>query len=566
MNCKNCGNPLMNDDLFCAVCGAKVEPYDDGATEEKAEEFVQDTVGKTSETETTDDGKYTFNAYDPQNEQHDSVPEINATDRQTSVETNVPTAAQPVVSDEANKSKNIDIKISKKKFKTIVIVAICLVAALIIGIVAFKLISNMILRKPIVINMNEYMVSDVITENDINAYYDAHQDEEYDDIYLGDDGYYDDDYYNEEMINNYYSNQQFGNGLIVNGYDSYASIYEYGIENTIDWEALKSEINSQLAKKFKKNDSVPTFGTVFGIEEFSFTADKMSDISNGDTITVTVEYLPGKVLVGDSVTIEFYSGSKSYTVDGLKAVNGINPFKFVSLSYNGANGYASLSCVVDEELSENIEGLEGFKAEYYDQDTVAITKDGYIIAKILYSIPDEYDTSNHKNGDIVYMYCYSPEGQDLESEYNIYIVKNEQRYELSTIGDYINSDYDISADLNAFKTYAESWIAERYNDSSSYSNFKFNSAYLVDLKDKTEQNNYFHNELCLIYSYQYTGWFSEAETNYLYITFSNLISYDGKIKHSAKQYQDDYGTGYDSSEEILDKLYDAAEYITKKQA
>ena len=103
-----------------------------------------------------------------------------------------------------------------------------------------------------------------------------------------------------------------------------------------------------------------------------------------------------------------------------------------------------------------------------------------------------------------------------------------------------------------------------YGDYGYYSNFKFNSAYIADLKDKTESHS-FHNNLCLIYSYSHEdSWSEEIETEYLYVIYENLIISDsGEIEFLPEDYYETINKGYDSVDEILSYKFDS-DYNTAK--
>ncbi|MGN1123302.1 MAG: hypothetical protein ACI4RR_03090, partial [Eubacterium sp.] len=242
-----------------------------------------------------------------------------------------------------------------------------------------------------------------------------------------------------------------------------------------------------------------------------------------------------------------------------------DPFEYVKFIRYNANGYASAGCRVDENLNENIDGLDGFKVTYYNDETIAIEKDDYIIAKIEFYFDDSTESyHNYKNGETVTMYC-SCSNFDLADEYNIYIGTYQKDYTFSNLGEYITKSTTISQDeLSRFIDYSNGVISENYGDYDYYSNFKLNSAYIADLKDKTE-SSYFHNNLCLIYSYTYEdSWSDKKETEYLYVMYENLIISDsGEIEFTPEDYYDGINKGYDSASEILSYKFDS-DYNTAK--
>ena len=81
--------------------------------------------------------------------------------------------------------------------------------------------------------------------------------------------------------------------------------------------------------------------------------------------------------------------------------------------------------------------MVGFKVKYYSEDTIAIEKDDYIIAKIEFYFDDDTNSyHNYKNGETVTMYC-SCSNYDLTDEYDIYIGVSQKEYTFSNLGEYV---------------------------------------------------------------------------------------------------------------------------------
>ena len=427
-------------------------------------------------------------------------------------------------------------------YRKVAAIVLSVIFVLIIVVIAIVAKSN----EPIKINLNDYISNNICTDQNIQT------DIDYNDEY---------DQRSEAAI--YYSNYTEGPGLRIYGYNQYASLETSDLKNIIDWDSLKRDIDEQLSHKRKYEKRYLNFYDFFDVDSFDFSVDNSDNISNGDSVCVTVNTKENYMF--NNVTIELSDCSYTYEIDGLKTVKAFDPFDYVTFIHYSANGYASAGCRVNEDLNENIEGLDGFKVTYYSEDTIAIEKDDYIIAKIEFYFDDDTNSyHNYKNGETVTMYC-SCSNDNLTDEYDIYIGVSQKEYTFSNLGEYVTKSSTISKEeLSKFTDYAKSLINEEYDDYDYYSDFKLNSAYITDLKDRTEDTSY-HNNLCLIYSYTYEdSWDDEKETRYLYVMFSDLIiSSSGEIEFTPEDYYDRINNDYDSVDGILSYCFGDSYNVVK---
>lgn len=424
------------------------------------------------------------------------------------------------------------------------------VAAIVLSVIFVLIIVVIVIiaksNEPIKINLNDYISNNICTDQNIQTDID-----------------YDDEYDQRSEVAIYYSNYTEGPGLRIYGYNQYASLETSDLKNIIDWDSLQRDIDEQLSHKRKYEKRYLDFYDFFDIDSFDFSVDNSDNISNGDSVCVTVDTKENYMF--NNVTIELSSCSYTYEIDGLKTVKAFDPFDYVTFIRYNANGYASVGCRVNEDLNENIKGLDGFKVKYYSEDTIAIEKDDYIIAKIEFYFDDDTNSyHNYKNGETVTMYC-SCSNYNLTDEYDIYIGVSQKEYTFSNLGEYVTKSSTISKEeLSKFTDYAKSLINKEYDDYDYYSDFKLNSAYITDLKDRTEDTSY-HNNLCLIYSYTYkNSWNDEKETKYLYVMFSDLIiSSSGEIEFTPEDYYDRINNDYDSVDEILSYCFGDSYNVVK---
>lgn len=559
MICKNCGQILNDGDLFCGNCGAKVEPDNndmslDNANIENAEHKEKNSV----------ESAESNNGFDPYSFVEDGSVNNDENEDNSKNESNIQNVNEiytPQVSS-VNIYNNKPNAVKTIRFnKKAAIIILVVIVVLVVGITAGYFIWN---SMPVKIDMADYISSSVYNDSARQEYYDENGYEGTDynldvyDDYNYYEGDYSDDYYEGDSESNHenespYYNYDIGPGLFVYGYNEYASISEYELQNVIDWESLENDLNAKLSKKKRVGGRHLTFNDIVSSDSFSFTVDKFENLKNDDVVTVTVSPF---TLNFDGVKVEFNGCSQNYTISDLQVVNAFDPFEYVNLVLYGANGYAYAKCVVDSDLNQNIEGIDGFKVTYFDDSTIAVEKDGYIVSKINFYLNNDQEDSYFKNGDIVTMYCYSS-SDDLIESYSIYIANYQKDVTVSGLGEYITKSSTISSeDLEKFKSSASTIINNYYGTYDSYSGYKFNSAYIADLKDKSD-NDYFHNDLCLIYSYTYTSWNNETETRYMYVMFENVImSPDGTIAFTPEDYYDSINSSYESPEEIISSKFD----------
>lgn len=529
--CPNCGGAVTADQEFCPTCFLRLKDFSQEKQEPAEEEEVIDSK---SDIDNDDDHDVEREDYSVDSE-NDSASEgpiadegygsgaYSETERADSYEKSTfYTEENPLIAN------------LKKYRKTALIVLGLIVLLVIIVSIIVSVASN----KKIKIDLSQYISSTIHLESDDSNYNSGYSNS-----------------YGTSLNSASYSNEDVGAGLLVYGYDQYAYINADEVQNIVDWDRLQRDINEQLENKEFEGRSL-SFYDFFDEYSFTFNADQYSNICNGDSIEITVSTLQDYTY-GDT-TIEISDCTVYYYIDSLEAVQAFDPFNYVTIQQNAANGFARARCLIDENLNTNIEGVDGFKITYYSSNTIAIEKDDYIIAKIrFYFDNDTSSRSDYKNGDTITMYC-SSSNDDLADEYNLYIGVQQKEYTFNSLGDYITKSTPLSQEkINAFLTYSNAQIQENYSGYDYYTNFNFNSAYIIDLKDKTEQSD-FHNDLLLVYSYVYEhSWSGEKETRYLGVTYRNLImDASGNILSSPEEVYYNINNGFESIDEVLTYRYD----------
>lgn len=561
MNCKNCGAKLNDDDLFCGECGTPVNrepqpesnsensfnPYSEENIQESAqpEKSIADEAPQNGDIQPENDSEKRFDSYSGEYKEPDEsqqtrvfqqprVPQQPAAPVRPVQNGNVqPSGAytgQPQNVPPNTQRNKITFNLSKSKMKTIAIILAAVIVAVVALIVGLKIYSNHKLKKPIEINLNDYITEEYVNDQQLQT-----QSEESDEDYYYDDGEYDD--YDDEWI--YCNNKYYGHRLPVHGYDGYAYIDQYDLINVIDWDSLFKKVDEEI--KNKKGYETYSYHDFLNNDTFLFTADKKEDISNGDTITVKVSTSSAEYVNGD-VTIKFKEAKQSYKVDSLKTVTTIDPFKYVTLYCVGASGDTTTYPRVDSSLNQKVDGVKGMTVKYYDDVTISICKNDYIVSKISFELPEDYNYV--RNGDTVVLNCYCSDTAKLIDEYNLYIAKYDKTYTVEDLGEYVTKDFKMSdEDLKKFRKDAYSIVVDDFEGHDAYSDFNFNCAYIADLKDKTEESD-FKNALYVVYSYKYTdSWTNEVTTYYICVEYLDIIGKDGKVDYNASYYYSDFYYG-----------------------
>ena len=567
MNCKNCGNPINEGDMFCGACGAKIEPeniIDDSQeatpSNSQKDSLQQDSAGfdpyalppedsaKTQEAEKAqaDNSEY-YQPYEAENNAVHGSLQSNGQNAQN--------VAPVAVSANSNAGANVKtVRINKKAL----IITVSVVAAVVVAAVLAFVIWN---HAPINLDLNDYISDQVYTDEALDAYYDAHSsDYDYDYDYDLDNDYDEFDENGTDKSN--FTNYDYGVGLTVIGYSEYASISEYDYRNIIDWSRLIDDVNAQLAKKKKVNGRHLDFYDFANSSYFAITADKTEDIKNDDEINVQIQGLNREI---NGITLCISNASKTYKISGLKVVNAFDPFDYVDMVlYNPANGFANAKCIVNSDLNEPLKCDNSFNVAYYDDSTISIIKDNSIVAKIgYYFSDDDEEREDLQNGEKLTMYCYTS-GANITDEYSLYLARDSKEFEVTGLGEYATKTTTLNSEqLERFKSNGTDYLNTKFADYIGYGDAKFVGAYVADLKDKSSSSS-FHNDLRLVYSYSYSYWGDDVETKYAYVCYKNIIvDSDGTIPFTPDTYYDDYGTGYSSVDDAL-KRYDVERFNVTK--
>ena len=210
-----------------------------------------------------------------------------------------------------------------------------------------------------------------------------------------------------------------------------------------------------------------------------------SDLSNGDTITVTAQY-DSNDAEENLVIVE--NDTKEFTVSGLKEPEEIDPFENLEITYTGASPYitASIDSTKCNSLVNNYISFSTDDGYFRNGDTLTVTA--------TYS---EYDAEEY--------------GFIVTNETKTYTVENQPEYVTSLDGldlKALQSELDDKLTVTTTANKGDSSFADvylGYKDFVSIASNALKSQYLVSLKtsfeDKFDGYNYNYNRYIQIYEY-----------------------------------------------------------------
>ena len=452
-----------------------------------------------------------------------------------------PTTRQSGEVSEQTNGGNVKTK-KKKKNSKVKLAIVLIVLVLVLGAaltVMIMILADKKLKEPIVIDLNNYVSTNCLASEG-NPYQSDTASEGPVEVKTG------------------FKNDSRGAGLIITGYNTYATIKQSDLSNVIKWSELLSDFETAI--KQKKGYEKKTFGDYFKLSDFSFAVDKTDTLANEDIVKLTVKVNGKESFTFEDITIEFVAADAAVRIAGLTSVQAVDPFAYVELISEGANGEASLSIQVDEKLDQEIKGLKGYRVVSGSGSRVDLLNGKDTIASFIFSLGDNAYGSEHKNGEIVTMTCTCDETDELIAKHKIYIANFSKEYKLSGLGDYLTKGFKMSNDdFETFSDFAQKGMKEYFKNYSDISDISFENAYLCV---RTDDSSYDRNYLYCIFSYDEKNYEDKIETRYAYIRFKDLTEFDGKITLGPDKYYDTTRDGYEKIEDITDDF--GSQYAAQK--
>ena len=301
------------------------------------------------------------------------------------------------------------------------------------------------------------------------------------------------------------------------GYDGYGKA-----KFNIDWD----EIEHKYGRKIKLTSVARRDMEDFEYKELSenpidfvrmktgVDADKISNLSNGDTVTYKLEF---DDYFQKYINLKIKSKDGTFKVSGLKDIGDFDAFEGVSLKFEGIapNGYASIS--VDNDFHMNESDFELDKRDGLSNgDTVTVTISNNTIEKLA-----------EKNGAVP--------------------AENKKTFKVSGLSSYITKINDISSQsLDKMEKQAkdvfDAYVAKVWIDSSFLEGFEYVGHYLLTPKSMNNGNG--KNYVYLVYKVNARntfendeGNFDKANHHYWYICYENVKQNgDGEIDVNELKY------------------------------
>lgn len=285
------------------------------------------------------------------------------------------------------------------------------------------------------------------------------------------------------------------------GYDGYGDAYVY-----LDETALYDAMMKATGKSYSDYMDIESLWDLGGavsegisfytaIETIELTPDVTENLSNGDTINVSITY---NNEVAEEVDIEFVGETVSVVVEGLTPVVEVDPFADLTVTFNGT----APSGWIEYEYT----GSDEYVSSYY------------------FNV-DKYD--GLRNGDVV---TITYDISDEDTLYYGYVATTKSKtYEVSGLQEYADAYADLTDTFIAtLKTESEdtiyAYIANSYGSNCSMANLEYCGYIMNSIKDASGWVDSY-NDLYMIYRGDVSHSKGEFSTTKVYypVRFKNIL-------------------------------------------
>lgn len=207
------------------------------------------------------------------------------------------------------------------------------------------------------------------------------------------------------------------------------------------------------------------------INSLDYSLDKNSELSNGDTVTVSFEF---DNEAAAKFKIEYVGEPTEYTVEGLKEVKKIDPFDGIRVDFTGTSPNLSAEVVK--------------------------TKTDDVYSNIYFDLSKSYGI---KVGDTITV-TVSNDPEYFVEAYGCVFTSTTKDFKCTAVDQYVSKTADIKEDtLNAMKKQTEDVINAYFAGENKYigvSDLKFEGTYFLYAKDENGWNWDGNNQIYIIYS------------------------------------------------------------------
>ena len=302
-------------------------------------------------------------------------------------------------------------------------------------------------------------------------------------------------------------------------------------EETALYNALTDAGGSKILSATASSYYEPQYDIIDSIE---VKVSPNEDLSNGDEVTVTYTYSEA---TAKQYGIKLKGKKETVKVSGLKEVEEVNPFDYVTIEYTGVSPDIYAEVEVDSSKISMLDDVYFDMSKYYD---LAIGDE------ITVSIDDYY--------------------AELALEKGYLFTETEHTYTVESADSYLTSFDDLSEEaLSELQSEASDEITAEHASISSYSISECNyiGAYLLMAKD-----SYYYDGSSVVLVYQTTATDSDGDFTdypvYLAVEFGDVvvkaddsISYDSPSLVYNYFYPNDGWTsvyGYETGEELYNDI------------
>ncbi|MBO4395836.1 MAG: hypothetical protein J5819_05775, partial [Eubacterium sp.] len=241
----------------------------------------------------------------------------------------------------------------------------------------------------------------------------------------------------------------------------------------IDVEKYQNVSSDNMSELIGEIDLEDIMNIYTAMNSIHVNLDKNSNLSNGDTITITYSFDEEKA---KEVNAEFVGEPMTQTVSGLDEIQMVDPFEHINVTFEGTapNAYISWTSEGNEEW------MSGIYFEVDRQDNLNV-------------------------GDEVTMSVVGYDENEFSERYGVKLSTTSKTYTVENVDAYItDNSTELEPDaLDMMRTATEGYISEYFGDSSrndaiKLDNLKFEGYYLLTNVDITTW--YGHNKVYIIYS------------------------------------------------------------------
>lgn len=274
--------------------------------------------------------------------------------------------------------------------------------------------------------------------------------------------------------------------IVYEGPSGYASAE---LSGQYDWQ---DEAMDVVIEKYSyySDEYWTCYDLIYNSSLVTFALDKTEEISNGDTLTVTVTIDEDAM---SQLPFKLKGSSKEFEVSDLSEVGTIDLFENIEVSYSGYAPYASVS----------VSGTCAYTDVYY-----------------------YCSDSNIDNGDTITIYCEYDADDLLEAGYTA--ESDSAQITVSGVDSYIMSLEEIpEAAMSSMQSQAEdvmaAWVANNWSDDEAFGSMTYLGSYLLTWKSSDYDSYSDVNRIYLVYEISGSNTDDGSFTYYTAFYYSNML-------------------------------------------